>query len=708
MLSDETTRYFIVAEACVVVVTLLGGIFKYLLDQAAKDDSGSLCCQKTMMRHFVAKRPHPLRYIFGATTNIPEVPTVASLILAGDYLIYTSSLFDQIPAIPREVCWVNLYTQFFDEMAWLRKSWTDDTRNGNKFIKRYLAQADRQVPWLQRLQKLVKLANGFITAVYHTLLRTASLDLEKQAIELTSTQAIPRSHHSAVLHRHSMYQHDQRENANGPYLVSCVRPLAKDHRVSDKELNFLETRPLWILDAKPCIEISREELAGLALAMGIPLTKHEDGSISGAGPFGAFLFLSRHLNNWLLRLTHQNRQPTHDASKGSGYSTLFAKHMASASLPLNVSDGEIRSILVDGSVVAAVAKYDVHEFVLFQGTLSIPGVLTCMPTAYKHKVYTCDPWQVSQGNSSKKSLPSSSWFDAVAGIAFGGLVPQASKALVEAVLFTVTGEYRKEHRTNASYVYVTVELQNLVYALHLDCPKLELFGKYIAERARIGSRKPDSMEVFSGICTSRDAGALFSRYMTALERLAAMAVSTKTAAKTLEKGFSDIQVKETSPIPRSTETQLPGMQSGMYIEPQVEEIKPVTPAATCADMDQKLPVELIHEECRNLILESFVNQHRRDDPWSFRNRLKDVTDKIKEGKQVDIRDCAEVARCIIVVWANRVPYIELQWTANDEDLGSFVDASGSGLDNPKGSPDGSKGHPTVPLEELPAVCAFGI
>jgi hypothetical protein len=81
---------------------------------------------------------------------------------------------------------------------------------------------------------------------------------------------------------------------------------------------------LWFLDQKPCIRVSREELAGLALAMGMRLVQTDSNSFHGTGPFGTYLRGRLTDARCRLHMIHQPRQHDHEVSRRSEYSILFA------------------------------------------------------------------------------------------------------------------------------------------------------------------------------------------------------------------------------------------------------------------------------------------------------------------------------------------------------------------------------------------------
>jgi hypothetical protein len=80
-----------------------------------------------------------------------------------------------------------------------------------------------------------------------------------------------------------------------------------------------DTRSAWVLDHKPCIEVSREELAALGLVLGMQLKINEfTNTISGFGAFGTSLYASQSGGYWKLVCFHGSRTPSHRNSQGSG------------------------------------------------------------------------------------------------------------------------------------------------------------------------------------------------------------------------------------------------------------------------------------------------------------------------------------------------------------------------------------------------------
>jgi hypothetical protein len=126
------------------------------------------------------------------------------------------------------------------------------------------------------------------------------------------------------------------------YLVNCVRPLksldapsvSSSYRTERENIKiWAETsQALWIHEGKPCIEVSEEEIAASATILGMPLSS-SDWSPNGIGPFGLALSSEKAGCITTMRIVYGRRDLHYTNAMGSGYSTLFAKHLACNCLP---------------------------------------------------------------------------------------------------------------------------------------------------------------------------------------------------------------------------------------------------------------------------------------------------------------------------------------------------------------------------------------
>ena len=313
-----------------MIITLLLALYTYVagaVDQAAREDIGRACCEKRQMAYFVAPPPKWWSYYRRrGVTRIPKVPTVDNLLQAGDRLLFTSAMFDHIDPSSQEVGWVTLYKQFFREMSWLDDERTREARKDSD-ISKYLKKADK---------RKISLQNSAWTPATpsdaENMTKAWRGDEESGHLPGATTRNIVWKPNSEIPIRHCLFPP---RSKHPPMMLCCVLPLETAR--SEADLTLPDLRSLWIVNAKPCIEVSREELAGLALALGVRLSKETDGSFSGSGPFGTHIRVVRDVNHWQewrLRLSHQQRHLGREPLNGSGYSTLFAKYIAGDCLPL--------------------------------------------------------------------------------------------------------------------------------------------------------------------------------------------------------------------------------------------------------------------------------------------------------------------------------------------------------------------------------------
>jgi hypothetical protein len=134
---------------------------------------------------------------------------------------------------------------------------------------------------------------------------------------------------------------------------------------------------------------------------------------------------------------------------GSGYSTLFAKHLACGALPLGevqVQETGLRTmtILIDGSTLQAIKVGKRISFSHHSGRDNRAiNTLYGMPSSTFTAVYAHPELKDDEESVGQISIPLhrfyTQWWQAVAGIAFGGLVPQTTWELAEVVKFTACG-----------------------------------------------------------------------------------------------------------------------------------------------------------------------------------------------------------------------------------------------------------------------------
>ena len=114
----------------------------------------------------------------------------------------------------------------------------------------------------------------------------------------------------------------------------------------------MHIRKLWIQDGSPCILATSGEVVALCLALGIKMQMTDDDQsrtslpVSSRGAFGISIFAEpiAGCHRWKLVISHDQRNPDQDFSKGSGYLVSHAIRMACKCLPFAASDGYTHAV----------------------------------------------------------------------------------------------------------------------------------------------------------------------------------------------------------------------------------------------------------------------------------------------------------------------------------------------------------------------------
>lgn len=199
------------------------------------------------------------------------------------------------------------------------------------------------------------------------------------------------------------------------------------------------------------------------------------------------------------------------------------------------------------------------------------------------------------------TTPNCTWQRAVAGIAFGGLVPQASTHLVEAVTFTVGGSGQN----------CLKELELLINTLHTVDTESEVFGPYVAHRSVNGGLGSENID-FSPYPrrNPRDGAAIFGRYMNLVERIVA-------------------RCEATSP--------------GNPVEAVFE--------ALC---------RLIDSTYHTAVEINQANSSREQALQDLGKIVQDVRLGLDNNSPISVQNCAQILRIILAAWAEQVACVEMK------------------------------------------------
>ncbi|KAK3690104.1 hypothetical protein B0T22DRAFT_423829, partial [Podospora appendiculata] len=349
-------------------------------------DKGHETTKADLMGCFSNKPVGWFASLLGRRAPVLALPSIGGLIEAADRSLWSSTTLDHMPEIHPELTWIPLYESIFDDLR-----------------------------------------------VLHGLNKLPS-EWSQSALTRSVFANMSRPGHGG--HRSSLAV-TRRGLLERGCLAEGIRKLpgAATGESKDEGKGLARLKAVWLVGKTPCIPVTREELVALSLVMGMPIAKSSDGHYAGIGAYGLSLDLAHTEANWKLTLVKGSRIPRHAPSMGSGYTSLMAKHLACGSIPFAEGGDWIRSVYVTDAVLAAV-----RDGVCIVDTQAYGGpsleFLRRLPADKAVDAYYGiaeeqggrDPGCILNANGEEVG----SWARLVAGIAFGGLVPQADRNVVEA------------------------------------------------------------------------------------------------------------------------------------------------------------------------------------------------------------------------------------------------------------------------------------
>jgi hypothetical protein len=279
---------------------------------------------------------------------------------------------------------------------------------------------------------------------------------------------------------------------------------------------------IWIHNGKPCVEVFEGELAALSVILSIirPQVKtvqskdqdsHDEQSKDWRGAFGTVLTSGKRGHYNTLRLVHSQREQKDVLGGGSGYSTVFAKHLACGCLPLGIAFTPGNQVVTFTIIVPRdwskrdPPTKDVESLGYpFDHDNRVPAGAQYLRSLHSSfasvggfpywtwvegdQIYDCevliDRSMDKPALGHYKWYPTARWSNAVAGIAFGGLVPVAADNLVDAVAYTVEVEDTKDHK-DLDRITTLMELiqmhadSTVRDMIHEETPEKELRDKHV-------------------------------------------------------------------------------------------------------------------------------------------------------------------------------------------------------------------------------------
>jgi hypothetical protein len=274
------------------------------------------------------------------------------------------------------------------------------------------------------------------------------------------------------------------------------------------------------------VKVTVPELVALSIMLGSPLHMDDkkDFVSSQKGAFNISVSATATEDGKCeVNLQRHKRSTSHMTAQGSGFSTLWAKHLAAGFLPYSQDKRTLRSVLVNLDTLKAMEAGSPLQFQDCNSKIPQSRYLTSLPSSRG--------LNLQRATESTKPMSSNPVIDVIGMLPFvGGLVPLASIPLIKTVQFVASGGLPPAR--------LLQRLEGLVERVNKHAPHLSTFGSLYEphhaaslyrERERLGrlatgATTPDSIA---------DKASRMQRYVTLLERLMVL-VPDLTAQDVLE------------------------------------------------------------------------------------------------------------------------------------------------------------------------------
>lgn len=577
-------------------------------------DERRFTSEDTVLGCFHAKPVSRWSSLWGGKTETLRLPTLAGLIEVGDKGAWTSSALDLMTETHPKESWVKLYESVMTSIAsnarLLEKDWKDEEEPIPTFLRRIRGEHHQKhhasTLWNAR-QNAYQAAPGKLLSIHRQPEAPLSVNIQVQ-------------------------------NASAPSQQGATAPPTAQ-RNGKRGLSRLTWT--WIVRDKACIGVTREELAALIIIMGVALPRPEHYPyVSGVGGFGLSVDINHADAAWSISIIQGSRLARHAPSMGSGYTTLMAKHLACGSIPFAKNQSWILSVYLTDKVLDTLkAGGHVIDKRAFGGDAleflrRLPGDKLIDAFYGTEDALAADNSSAVPPNRQRLEPGSilhadrrlaGKWSRAVTGIAFGGLVPQASPNVVSAAKFTVGG-------SNLNGCVENLEL--LIDELHRLDKDAALFGENVQERCHASGHAFVNYTFPSENSNPTDASAIFSRYSNLLERVVALTVGQPSGDT---EAPLDAAGKETQCV------------NGQDIfEATASHIQSVYEASVALDRG-----------CSNNTATSGSILAKQD----LGKVLEDVITNINSRAFIPLSDCTAIIRCVLAAWAFTVPLIEVKQAA---------------------------------------------
>lgn len=553
------------------------------------------------------------------------VPALSGIIKAGDEGLFDSALFANLHGNPGETSLQTLYEVFADE---LRSRPTTERSTYTGEISRFLSSTKRVTNGPRRAQSMSHRATRGGRVDGQMRSQRKSLDLSTAERGFARSLSIKRPIQTLVFVETGLQRNDGND--------ASPRSWMKDGQIAESR------------HGSTGIRVTRGELAALSIILGTQLHTDIDLGTCQPGAYNMSLHDSvTEDGKHQITFRKHKRSIVHMPAHGSGVSPLFAKHLATGFIPHAQDNNAIHTILVRPntlSLVQAGSSVSLHD--LSFGTPQ-SRLLTSLPGSREISFHIA--------SASKQTQPTNPLIDAISALPFlGGLVPLATKPLIDTVRFVTSGGLPVSR--------LLQRLEGLVDKANKHAPHLGLFGPLYEpqnaallyrERERLG-RLATGASIIDSIA---DKASRMQRYITLLERLMAIIPDVKpeealeavkeATRRELERSYVDAAAAHRANPPRSSSV----VDSHAY------------PASDARS--KRLSTQSHNRSGRSSDASiSTVALPRASAGSSSENLSKHIERILKDDLPLSVESVAMVARLIIVAWTLSVEAVA--WEEGDQ------------------------------------------
>jgi hypothetical protein len=433
--------------------------------------------------------------MFRPKQNMPKgrwVPSISGVIKAGDEGLFPSIIFANIHGYPGEPSLQVLYELFAEEM---RSRPTTERSAYTGEVLKFLSSNKRVASGPKRVQSMSHRAPKRSTTEGSMKMHRKSLDASISERGFSRSMSVKRP---------------------APTLVPVQNGLATPGTAVAAQTSWTDNGQIVeLLHGSTAVQVTPAELAAIAILLGTPLDVEgvTDSEPSRKGIFG--ISMSRAVmkdGRHQITLQRHKRSISQMPVRGSGFSPLFAKHMAAGSLPYSQDEKVIHSILITAQTLKVVEEGCAMHLHSSKSNTAQTRFLAMLPSSRELS------FQVA--STSVQPIASNPLIDAISTMPFvGALVPLASMALIKTVRFVASGGMPPAR--------LLQRLEGLVDKVNRHAPHLDLFGPLYEphnagllyrERERLGRLATDAKPNDS----IAEKASRMQRYTTLLERLMAL------------------------------------------------------------------------------------------------------------------------------------------------------------------------------------------